>query len=556
MATLDDLRPTTKQRVMDLVEAAGHDVSVWSKGFKNPSQPSSNPKYCYEWSFLQDGQPAIFNLWHDQLVLEDGAIRLKGNFRAQLKKYEKQPKRSNWRTRAKRFDDALRLVWAHSYPVRVILNDGSRRRIDDIKARPSVVMRRELDTAAWSLTRYDDASGAFELTRGSTAFPGTIMAPDLPHVDPYLFEKQFDAFRRFIEQRDGVPFVSFSSSPYLDGEEGYKYAVHASGREHLASGDWSESSVGTGVIADAVIRAIEIQGSNLVPWQARFGLEARPHHALYAAQENPDDLVRAERALYGLYRTQDDAQSFDALVDLFGKKYSLLAYLMFLKDRSRYLPIATTTFDTAFEILGVTFSTAHKCSWDNYLTFVRLIGEVKQLLGEVLEGEVTLVDAHSFAWVLARQMKDASALANVSEYTALPESERRAVGLARVGQGEFRRSLIRYWQRCSVTGVAGEGFLTASHIRPWSGATTADRLNPFNGFLLSPALNACFDKGYVTFDDEGMIVLSEELGSDDATLMGIHSAMKLARVDDRHRPFLAHHREHVFKKSATPAQSL
>lgn len=39
------------------------------------------------------------------------------------------------------------------------------------------------------------------------------MADDKLHIDPYLFERQLEAFRSFIEEKSGVAFVSFASNP-------------------------------------------------------------------------------------------------------------------------------------------------------------------------------------------------------------------------------------------------------------------------------------------------------------------------------------------------------
>lgn len=177
MANLEDLRPVAKGKVMGLLAAAGHDVTPWATTSKNPKRAASNPKFCYEWSFLQTGRPAVFNIWYDQLKESSGTITLRDNLRAQMIKYKDQPKRTHWRTRAKRFDDALQKVWAGSLPVRIIINEGSRRRVDDLNAKPSVVERRRLDDAPWGLTQYDLASGAFELTRG------LIMAPPFDHIE-------------------------------------------------------------------------------------------------------------------------------------------------------------------------------------------------------------------------------------------------------------------------------------------------------------------------------------------------------------------------------------
>lgn len=373
------------------------------------------------------------------------------------------------------------------------------------------------------------------------------MGADKPQIDPYLFQRQFDAFRAFVEEQSGVAFVSFASNPYTEKQEGYKYGIHRAGREALAFQAWKKSDIGSGEIVEAVIEAIEIPNNNLVPWQSRFGKEARPHQPLYEAKNQQHELPQAEECLFKLYRDEKYEESFSELMAIFGKTYPLLAYFYFLKDRSRYLPIAPTFFDRAFEHLGAEFTTTRRCSWDNYSTYIALIAELKSMLAESLAVEVTLLDAHSFAWILATKMERENKLADVREYLSLSDSEREAIVKARIGQGKFRQSLFEYWSGCAVTGCGAGALLRASHIKPWAEASLLERLNLYNGLLLSPALDAAFDAGYVSFDNEGKILISNRLAVNDAIALGIHGDMRLRRVEQEHKTFLAFHRTRVFK---------
>jgi hypothetical protein len=102
--------------------------------------------------------------------------------------------------------------------------------------------------------------------------------------------------------------------------------------------------------------------------------------------------------------------------------------------------------------LGVDSTTTRHCDWDNYARFLSIISEVRALLAESLDTEVTLLDAHSFLWILARQMNVADRLPDVTEYQQLSSTEREAVIRARVGQGRFRDDLLSFWDaRCAVT---------------------------------------------------------------------------------------------------------
>ena len=87
-----------------------------------------------------------------------------------------------------------------------------------------------------------------------------------PRIDPYLFEKQFEAFKIFVEEQFRVPFLSFASNPYTDEQEGYKYEIYRTARDKLTFQAWKESDIGSGDIIAATIDSIEFQKNNLVQW--------------------------------------------------------------------------------------------------------------------------------------------------------------------------------------------------------------------------------------------------------------------------------------------------
>lgn len=132
-------------------------------------------------------------------------------------------------------------------------------------------------------------------------------------------------------------------------------------------------------------------------------------------------------------------------------------------------------------------------------------------------------------------------------YARLEETTRQAIVQSRLGQGRFRTSLVRYWQGCSVTGCQQIELLRASHIKPWRDASNAERLDVYNGLLLLPNLDACFDAGFISFDDDGKIIISSKLSKTTLKQLGIHPGMKLLKVEPAHKVFLSYHRENVFR---------
>ena len=80
-----------------------------------------------------------------------------------------------------------------------------------------------------------------------------------------------------------------------------------------------------------------------------------------------------------------------------------------------------------------------------------------------------------------------------------------------------------------------------------SGSNDAERLNVYNGFLLTANLDALFYKGYISFANDGLIMISNVLvfGRTDMRCLGITSDMKLRRVEEKHLEFLDYHHKKI-----------
>jgi hypothetical protein len=114
----------------------------------------------------------------------------------------------------------------------------------------------------------------------------------------------------------------------------------------------------------------------------------------------------------------------------------------------------------------------------------------------------------------------------------------------RVGQAVFREALDRYWQgRCPVTGISDRALLRASHIRPWAVCESDEqRLDVFNGILLAAHLDAAFDAALMTFDQNGVPLLSKQMSQEAKDmLVGALGDRPLA-FTGRHQAYLDHHR--------------
>lgn len=133
-------------------------------------------------------------------------------------------------------------------------------------------------------------------------------------------------------------------------------------------------------------------------------------------------------------------------------------------------------------------------------------------------------------------------------YEPLQETTRESVIQSRIGQGQFRTLLVEYWRGCSVTGCQQTELLRASHIKPWRYSSNRERLDMYNGLLLLPNLDACFDLGLISFEDDGRILISDTLDESTLSQLGVNANLRLLRTEQKHRGFLRYHRENIFRR--------
>lgn len=136
-----------------------------------------------------------------------------------------------------------------------------------------------------------------------------------------------------------------------------------------------------------------------------------------------------------------------------------------------------------------------------------------------------------------------------SQFEETLKTEQFGVVKQRIGQNQFRQSLLMKWDyRCAVTSYDKPEILIASHIIPWKDSDDAHRMNVNNGLLLSPNIDALFDKNLISFEDSGHIIICNTLLFSQYEKLGIHSDMKLRFVNEEMKAFLKIHRQTLLKK--------
>lgn len=128
------------------------------------------------------------------------------------------------------------------------------------------------------------------------------------------------------------------------------------------------------------------------------------------------------------------------------------------------------------------------------------------------------------------------------------ETERLALVLARRGQGLFKRNVRQLEFNCRVTKVDRMEHLRASHCKPWRDCSNHERLDGENGLLLTPSIDHLFDRGFISFEDSGDLLVSPVAHPLSLERMGIEvsSTVNVGTFTTGQRRQLAYHREHVF----------
>nr|WP_280971221.1 HNH endonuclease signature motif containing protein [Cupriavidus gilardii] len=114
---------------------------------------------------------------------------------------------------------------------------------------------------------------------------------------------------------------------------------------------------------------------------------------------------------------------------------------------------------------------------------------------------------------------------------------------------KFRDPVQRHWEgKCAVSDHDCDGhpgLLIASHIYPWARSKPEEKTDVDNGLLLSSPIDRLFDQGLISFDDEGLMLVSPDLAPRTMRVFGLRAGMKIAnskKITKGMKKYLAKHR--------------
>lgn len=122
----------------------------------------------------------------------------------------------------------------------------------------------------------------------------------------------------------------------------------------------------------------------------------------------------------------------------------------------------------------------------------------------------------------------------------------------RTGRQKFRKKIIEKYKECIFTGISEESLLIASHIKPWSICNDDEKNDINNGLLLSTKYDELFDKGLITFDEEGKLLIKLFLSKEkiqELNLQKGESYKEKIQMNDEQQKYFKYHRNNIFNKN-------
>lgn len=151
-------------------------------------------------------------------------------------------------------------------------------------------------------------------------------------------------------------------------------------------------------------------------------------------------------------------------------------------------------------------------------------------------------------YIVANEIEEQEIKEKVLSDETLKPKVKEAIIKARVGQGEYRRKLLEMCPYCPITLVSDERLLIASHIKPWRKSNDFEKTDPNNGFILTPTYDKLFDAGFISFEENGTMLVSPWISPLNQKRLHIYNGKKVNIITSKKEEYLFYHREFIFKR--------
>lgn len=134
----------------------------------------------------------------------------------------------------------------------------------------------------------------------------------------------------------------------------------------------------------------------------------------------------------------------------------------------------------------------------------------------------------------------------IANHTDLLITEKEVLTVVRTQQSKFRDNLLNQMKFCPITMVNDKRLLVASHIKPWCLSNDIEKLDVFNGFILTPLYDKLFDSGLITFTSNKMTYISPSLSQNTIKCLNLHNEFLSNLPTEGREKYLEFHNEKIF----------
>lgn len=124
---------------------------------------------------------------------------------------------------------------------------------------------------------------------------------------------------------------------------------------------------------------------------------------------------------------------------------------------------------------------------------------------------------------------------------------KEAVDNYRKKQTQYRRNLLDEMPACVITKVTEDRVLEACHIKPYNVCNDDEKYDVHNGLVMTPTYHKLFDMGFISFNDNGTIIISPFLSNMNKKRLDLEDN-KQYRIPSSCSVYLAYHRENIYNQ--------
>jgi len=225
----------------------------------------------------------------------------------------------------------------------------------------------------------------------------------------YIYER---SIQEGFSEEDAV-FKDFSNRYLKENEIQPKLDIFKNARTILELEKWDDFIKTPGKIIEKLKEICDQQVSKQLISPPRFGNEKSQSRNLYLIKDQ--QIVEFEKLIFNLFLKSTTlskfSDNFDSLIKFLKSKKELsvnsqfLAYLAFIVDKEKYIPIRMTEFDTVLEYFQMK-KEIKGFSWEKYESYLILIRFLQELLSKKYPTPNT-VETHSYLWKISSILNNA-----------------------------------------------------------------------------------------------------------------------------------------------------